>query len=512
MADITAKRGPIDPNKYINDQGIASQAVLKEHAAEAEFRRKKKLQEGSTWDKIGSYISTAGKIAGTAMDLYSKYQTNFGDTSEEGLAVEEQKASRNKQEANNTKQASALSSEAITSKLEKNKEEQSLTFKKKIESAIDANNEEDVVKYALEDIKGAKENKDLLEQIAQYYEWNGHQQSADLIRGAYSGHPENMSLDTSGYNLNVANPEQYNKYLSYKDNVGALSGQLMAPINSGKLANLGLSADDPDRLASDLLTTCDLEITDTNDYNLDKNEFTSTINGKENVASMLNSPSENTYQTPAKNIQFLKVSKKTPLGARTEIFTIDPSAITTVPYRDKNGVYTQDQETDYGSVVSKIVAQGLEYKEKAKKKYNVPELSPAITTQSVNKEQTKLEETSLAWGINAPVKETKKETEKETKNILDNNKKLKQTVTNNLKIDKDKFEEGVIKDARIAMNDKDKRHNLLRILSIPDKWYDKVPISQKAAFLKACVVASHTRRNKQEIDEFKDELRGDFNL
>ena len=501
MVDITAKRGPIDPNKYINDQGEATKAVLKEIKAQADFKRQKELKEESTWDKIGSYISTAGKIAGTAMDLYNNYQKTFGDTSEEGLAVEEQKANRTNQEAANTKRASQLSGETVKAKLEKNKEEQSLTFKKKIESAIDANNEEDVVKYALEDIKGAKENKDLLEEIAKYYEWNGSQQSADLIRGAYSGHPEKVNLGGDDATLNVANPEQYNKYLSYKDNVGALSSQLMSPTNSGKLANLGLSTDDPEKLASDLLTTCDLEITDTNDYNLDKNEFTSTINGKENVASMLNSPAENTYQTPAKNIQFLKVSKKTPLGARTEIFTIDPSAVTTVPYRDKNGVYTQDQETDYGSVVSKIVAQGLEYKEKAKKKYNVPELAPAITTQSVNKEQAKLEETSLAWGINAPVKETKKETEKQKLKRLSKDRNVKNADMN----------EGISNEARMCLDDSKRRNRLWKLVpEFSEESYKKIAPAKQLKFLTELIKAYNYYKDdkeylKSEIESLKRE-------
>ena len=163
MVDITAKRGPIDPNKYINDQGIATKSVLQDINSKQAFKREQSAKKGDWLDQIGRYA----KLAADVYSGVSSYMDAANTAEADGLDIQAQKAARTKQEANNTKQASALSSEAITSKLEKDKETTSLEFKKKIESAIDANNEDDVVRYSLEDIKAAKENKDLLEQIAQ---------------------------------------------------------------------------------------------------------------------------------------------------------------------------------------------------------------------------------------------------------------------------------------------------------------------------------------------------------
>ena len=70
MADITAKRGPIDPNDYVNNQGVATQGQVKGLDRDIRYAE----NQPSTWDSVMGGIKDVMDVGKSALSMVNSYK------------------------------------------------------------------------------------------------------------------------------------------------------------------------------------------------------------------------------------------------------------------------------------------------------------------------------------------------------------------------------------------------------------------------------------------------------
>ena len=124
MADITAKRGPIDPNDYVNNQGVATQGQVKGLDRDIRYAE----TQPSTWDKVMGGIQDVMKVGESALNMANSYKNLDVKDTQIKVAEEQIEASKlNRQKAElemeNTKQTMRMKSIQFDMALQEKKEE-----------------------------------------------------------------------------------------------------------------------------------------------------------------------------------------------------------------------------------------------------------------------------------------------------------------------------------------------------------------------------------------------------
>ena len=124
MADITAKRGPIDPNDYVNNQGVATQGQVKGLDRDIRYAE----TQPSTWDRVMGGISDVMDVGKSALSMVNSYKDLDVKDTQIKVAEEQIEASKlNRQktelEMENTKQTMRMKSIEFDMALQEKKEE-----------------------------------------------------------------------------------------------------------------------------------------------------------------------------------------------------------------------------------------------------------------------------------------------------------------------------------------------------------------------------------------------------
>lgn len=124
MADITAKRGPIDPNDYVNNQGVATQGQVKGLDRDIRYAE----SQPSTWDKVMGGIKDVMKVGESALNMVNSYKNLDVKDTQIKVAEEQIEASKvNRQKAElemeNIKQQMRMKSISFDMALQEKKEE-----------------------------------------------------------------------------------------------------------------------------------------------------------------------------------------------------------------------------------------------------------------------------------------------------------------------------------------------------------------------------------------------------
>ena len=124
MADITAKRGPIDPNDYVTNQGVATQGQIKGLDRDIRYAE----TQPSTWDSVMGGIKDVMDVGKSALSMVNSYKDLDVKDTQIKVAEEQIEASKlNRQktelEMENTKQTMRMKSIEFDMALQEKKEE-----------------------------------------------------------------------------------------------------------------------------------------------------------------------------------------------------------------------------------------------------------------------------------------------------------------------------------------------------------------------------------------------------
>lgn len=124
MADITAKRGPIDPNDYVTNQGVATQGQVKGLDRDIRYAE----NQPSTWDSVMGGIKDVMDVGKSALSMVNSYKDLDVKDTQIKVAEEQIEASKlNRQktelEMENTKQTMRMKSIQFDMALQEKKEE-----------------------------------------------------------------------------------------------------------------------------------------------------------------------------------------------------------------------------------------------------------------------------------------------------------------------------------------------------------------------------------------------------
>lgn len=124
MADITAKRGPIDPNDYVTNQGVATQGQVKGLDRDIRYAE----TQPSTWDSVMGGIKDVMDVGKSALSMVNSYKDLDVKDTQIKVAEEQIEASKlNRQktelEMENTKQTMRMKSIQFDMALQEKKEE-----------------------------------------------------------------------------------------------------------------------------------------------------------------------------------------------------------------------------------------------------------------------------------------------------------------------------------------------------------------------------------------------------
>jgi len=124
MADITAKRGPIDPNDYVTNQGVATQGQIKGLDRDIRYHE----NQPSTWDRVMGGIKDVMSVGESALNMANSYKNLDVKDTQIKVAEEQIEASKlNRQktelEMENVKQSMRMKSIQFDMALQEKKEE-----------------------------------------------------------------------------------------------------------------------------------------------------------------------------------------------------------------------------------------------------------------------------------------------------------------------------------------------------------------------------------------------------
>ena len=124
MADITAKRGPIDPNDYVNNQGVATQGQVKGLDRDIRYAE----NQPSTWDSVMGGIKDVMDVGKSALNMVNSYKDlDVKDTqikvAEEQIEASKLNRQKSELEMENIKQQMRMKSISFDMALQEKKEE-----------------------------------------------------------------------------------------------------------------------------------------------------------------------------------------------------------------------------------------------------------------------------------------------------------------------------------------------------------------------------------------------------
>lgn len=398
MADITAKRGPIDPNDYVTNQGVATQAQLKGLDRDIRYHE----NQPSTWDRVMGGIKDVMKVGESALSMANSYK----DLDVKDEAIEASKLNRQKTELDMEKTRQTMKYQAIKNDLALTEYRKNNTFVTDYANAIAAQDYTKAIQLVLSDPNTASKNSGMLFYTADNLEALGYSDEASQLRMVAS---KNLSVDQlktfyameSGRNSEKTAQQLEN--LVYSDKADIFQELVLKNVNN---TTAGIS-DNPNltkqgHFSDYVLTNCKITDGASQEQMDNYKQLLSSIpnkNGETSGGQSLLQSADN-KKSSTDNLKFATISCKDPNNPKewiTTTVTYNANQEVSLPDRDKNGNKTgKSHKVKLGNVVSDIIS-GQETARQARNKLlnktsvNAPNTTPNTTP---NEDATKGEKTN----------------------------------------------------------------------------------------------------------------------
>lgn len=353
MADITSRRGPVDPSEGLSNQGVATQAMLNSMAKEQQYELTKKLNKKSTWDKIVGGVQDVVNIGKGVMDIANSYE----DLQVKEEQIKASEVGRQRSELALEKDKQTLNMQSIQNAMQLREIEEDNKFLDTINEYIKAGDTEGGATYALSHPKLSNKYQSALFHIANQLDKSGDADSADAFRlSASTGDKTllaNLMYGPSSMSVrrNFANPQQYIDYKRYEAKVNALESVFSSADNADKVAKLGLGKSK--NLPQDLLS-CAMRISTTNTMN--ENSLRQEWLKGAGVKSIDNIPLP--PNSTGKNVQFLNITCHVDgKGRHTEQFVFDANSKVLATSITSKGLPGEEKAISIGAAISSLISQ-----------------------------------------------------------------------------------------------------------------------------------------------------------
>lgn len=437
MADITAKRGPIDPNDYVTNQGVATQAQLKGLDRDIRYHE----NQPSTWDRVMGGIKDVMKVGESALSMANSYK----DLDVKDEAIEASKLNRQKTELDMERTRQTMKYQAIKNDLALTEYKKNNTFVTDYANAIAAQDYSKAVQLVLSDPNTASKNSGMLFYTADNLETLGYSDEASQLRMVAS---KNLSVDqlktfyTMESGRNSEKTAQQLEYLNYSDKADIFQELVLKNVNN---TTEGIS-NNPNLLKSGhfadySLTNCKITDGASQEQMDNYKQLLSSIpnkNGETSGGQTLLQSADN-KKSPNDNLKFATVSCKDPNNPNewvTTTVTYNANQEVSLPDRDKNGNRTgKFHKVKLGNIVSDVVSEQETARQTRNKllnktSVNAPNTNPNTTP---NEDATKGEKTNTAKAKFSELPKTTQEiiTKNNKKSFDEYQKDMREEITKN---------------------------------------------------------------------------------
>lgn len=332
MADITAKRGPIDPNDYVTNQGVATQGQIKGLDRDIRYAE----TQPSTWDRVMGGIKDVMDVGKSALNMVNSYKDL--DVKEE--AIEKSKLDRQKIELDMEKTKQEMKYKSIKNDLELQNYRRNNQYLSDFTNAIAVQDYTKAVQLTGENLDLSKKNSAMLIYTADNLDALGKTDEANMLR-MYATSGMNISQLSKMYgrsgmpSQSAINTERYIKDKQYTNRMEALTSIINSTNNTGKLQEIGI--DTSGDIAKQLKEKrCTIELSDTK----------SAVEGVQGLKNAIDNPQsiqDVLTQSSGEDLQLAKIScedPKDPSKVLETTITFDPKSSVIVNTLDNKGNLT----------------------------------------------------------------------------------------------------------------------------------------------------------------------------
>lgn len=403
MADITAKRGPIDPNDYVTNQGVATQGQIKGLDRDIRYAE----NQPSTWDRVMGGIKDVMDVGESALNMANSYKNLDVKDTQIKVAeeqIEASKLNRQKTELDMERVRQTMKYQAIKNELALTEYKNNNAFVSNFSDAISNYDYDKAVQLSLADPVTASKNSGMLLYVANNLESMGKEAEASQLRMVAS---QNMSIDQlqKMYDLpkvgqSAALSQQKLEHEKFKNLASVFqSGIIRNGINTipeiDENPRLTLSND----IGNELLQNCEIHPM-ANKQQVDAiNSILNDMSGKDNgLQSLELDDNKNKYQSAQTNLSYAVVScidPKDPNKVKDRILAYDGKVKQQVPLLDKYGNFTGKYETiTNDEVVNRLASTQTKAKNARDNLMKAPNTNPDTTPNKDVKKGEKLTTTN----------------------------------------------------------------------------------------------------------------------
>lgn len=400
MADITAKRGPIDPNDYVTNQGVATQAQLKGLDRDIRYAE----NQPSTWDRVMGGISDVMKVGESALNMANSYKSLDVKDTQIKVAeeqIEASKLNRQKTELDMERVRQTMKYQGIKNDLALQEYRTNNAFVSNFSDAIANYDYDKAVQLSLTDPATASKNSGMLLYVANNLESMGKEAEASQLRMVAS---QNMSIDQlqKMYELpkagqSTALPKQKLDYENFKNLSSVFqSGILRNGLNTIEEIDTNPRLTLSNDIGNELLQNCEIHPMANGQQVEAINSILNNMSKKDNGLQSLDlGDNKNNYQSAQNNLSYAVVScidPKDPNKVVDRILAYDGKAKQQLPKLDKYGNFTGTYETiTNDEVVNRLASNQTRAKNARDNLMKAPNTTPDTTP---NKDVKKGEKTN----------------------------------------------------------------------------------------------------------------------
>lgn len=400
MADITAKRGPIDPNDYVTNQGVATQAQLKGLDRDIRYAE----SQPSTWDRVMGGISDVMKVGESALNMANSYKSLDVKDTQIKVAeeqIEASKLNRQKTELDMERVRQTMKYQGIKNDLALQEYRTNNAFVSNFSDAIANYDYDKAVQLSLTDPATASKNSGMLLYVANNLESMGKEAEASQLRMVAS---QNMSIDQlqKMYELpkvgqSTTLPKQKLDYENFKNLSSVFqSGILRNGLNTIEEIDTNPRLTLSNDIGNELLQNCEIHPMANGQQVEAINSILNNMSKKDTGLQSLDlGDNKNNYQSAQNNLSYAVVScidPKDPNKVVDRILAYDGKAKQQLPKLDKYGNFTGTYETiTNDEVVNRLASNQTRAKNARDNLMKAPNTTPDTTP---NKDVKKGEKTT----------------------------------------------------------------------------------------------------------------------
>lgn len=388
MADITAKRGPIDPNDYVTNQGVATQGQVKGLDRDIRYAE----NQPSTWDSVMGGIKDVMNVGKSALSMVNSYKDLDVKDTQIKVAeeqIEASKLNRQKTELDMERVRQTMKYQGIKNDLALREYRNNNEYVTNFSDAIANNDYDKAVQLSLSDPVTASKNSGMLLYVANNLESMGKEAEASQLRMISS---QNMSIDQlqKMYDLpkvgqSGAISKQKLDYENFKNLSSVFqSGILRNGLNTIEEIDTNPRLTLTNDIGNELLQNCEIRPM-ANGQQVDAiNSILNSISGKDNgLQSLELDDNKNKYQSAQTKLSYAVVSCKDPKDPNKvvdRILAYDGKVKQQVPKLDKYGNFTGTYETiTNDEVVNRLASNQTKAKNARDNLMKAPNITPDTT-------------------------------------------------------------------------------------------------------------------------------------